>query len=152
LGIQVTSILVIVRGSVYFLLYIDISFLIGYFDYFTRNIPGEIELRGNLEKIPRGPISNLQNSLRRSRGLFWRFEIGPRGIFKIPHECCRKYPEAQPRGIFDSTSGVSRKIARVAIPKDKPKYHEAQPSGIWVYPREWQRVQFCPNVTRNSEM
>ena len=84
--------------------------------------------------------------------VFWRFEIGLRGIFKIPHEWCQKYPEAQPRGNFDITSGVSRKIARVAIPKDKPKYHEAQPSGIWVYPREWQQVQFCPNVTWNSEM
>ena len=51
-----------------------------------------------------------------------KFEIGPRGIFKIPHEWCKKYPEAQPRGIFDITSGVSRKIARVAIPKDNPKY------------------------------
>ena len=62
----------------------------------VRNIPGEIELRGNFEKIPRGPISNLQNTPRRSRGVFWRFEIGPRGIFKISHEVCQKFNEAQP--------------------------------------------------------
>ena len=101
----------------------------------VRNIPGKIELRENFEKIPRGPISNLPNTPRRSRGVF---EIGPRGICKISHE-------AQP-------SGISRKIARVAIPEDKPKYHEAQPSGIWAYPREWQRVLFCPNDMPNGEL
>ena len=35
------------------------------------------------------------------------------------------------------------KIALVAIPSDKPKYHSAAPRGIWAYPREWQLVQFC---------
>ena len=120
--------------------------------FFVRNIPGEIELRENFEKIPRGPISNLQNTPRRSRGVFWRFEIGPRGIFKISHEVCQKFNEAQPSWIFDIPSGISRKIARVAIPEDKPKYHEAQPSGIWAYPREWQRVLFCPNDMLNGEL
>ena len=81
---------------------------------FIRNIPGEMELRGDLEKIPRGPISNLPNTPRRSRGVFGRFEIGPRGIFEIPHEGCQKFNEAKPSWIFDIPSGVSRKIARVA--------------------------------------
>ena len=35
------------------------------------------------------------------------------------------------------------KIALVAIPSDKPKYHSASPHGIWAYPRECQLVQFC---------
>ena len=41
---------------------------------------------------------------------------------------------------------------RLKSHEDEPKYHEAKPSGIWAYPSEWQRVQFCPNITRNSEM
>ena len=95
---------------------------------YDANTTGENELGRDLAQIPLGPISNLPNTPRRSQGVFGRFEIGLRGICKISHE-------AQP-------SGISRKIARVAIPEDKPKYHEAKPSGILAYPREWQRVQF----------
>ena len=85
-------------------------------------------------------------------GVFGRFEIGPRGVCKISHEVCQKFNEAQPSWIFDIPSGISRKIAQVAIPEEKPKYHEAQPSGIWAYPREWQRVQLCPNIMPSGEL
>ena len=72
--------------------------------YIDANTTGENELGRDLAQIPRGPISNLPNTPRRSRGVFGRFEIGPRGICKISHE-------AQP-------SGISRKIAQVAILED----------------------------------
>ena len=35
------------------------------------------------------------------------------------------------------------KIAHIAIPSDKHKYHSDVPRGIWAYPWEWQLVQFC---------
>ena len=57
-------------------------------------------------QIPRAKMSSgkIWHTPRRL-GVFGRFEIGPGDIL--------------------------RKIARVAIPEDKPKYHEAQPSGIF---------------------
>ena len=65
---------------------------------FIRNIPGEIELRGNLEKIPRGPISNLPNTPRLRLGVFGRFEIGPRGI------CTKSLPSSFSPVVFATKS------------------------------------------------
>ena len=48
--------------------------------------------------------------------------MGPRGIFKIPHVMSN---------FFDITRWVLCKIAQVAIHEVMPRYHEAQPSGIW---------------------
>ena len=57
--------------------------IVSYLWYYIRNIPDEMKLRGDLEKIPLGLISNLPSIWEiwnRSKGYFWDT---PRGMAKI---------------------------------------------------------------------
>ena len=66
-----------------------------------------------MSEIPRGTV----------RGVFLRYPMS-----YIKNSTRRIHIE-----FFDILSGISRKIAQVAISEDKPKYHEMKPSGILAY-------------------
>jgi len=98
---------------------------------------------------------------RRSRGLFLGIIFGSECFFAKNCSSCHSRGWAQkPQGTklhelpFTRISQKSTRRSRVLFWLIRVNGNECNfaPSGFWAHPSGWQRVQFCPNFTRNGDM